>query len=209
MSENGKNAWISSLRPVLAGTISFLVAGATGCLVLLYLNNYILGTIIAGGLGGLLLGVCLGRPWRISKTALSGLVSVTVGFWSSFILGELLFSIPSVHTFFGGSRVPDIVTIVLMGAVCGAIFGAIFHGRKAVRLFSVVCAAVALPFGMFIGLSDEHALLTALENLMPTLGPVDLNLLIIVTSLGVGIGLGIGLLNMRESTKPDTGTSPE
>ena len=71
MFEIRKNAWAFLLWSTLAGTISFFIAGVIGCIILLRLDNYILETIIAGGLGGLLLGICLGKAKMIGKMALA------------------------------------------------------------------------------------------------------------------------------------------
>ncbi|HOT60254.1 MAG: hypothetical protein KA807_18655 [Prolixibacteraceae bacterium] len=204
MFEISKNTWVFLLWSTLAGAISFFIAGVIGCIILLRLDNYILETIIAGGLGGLLLGTCLGKPKMIGKIALAGLVAIPVGFWSSFILAEALFSIPFIHTFFENPHIPDIIAIIFMGVICGAIFGAIIYGRKAVWIFSAVCGIVSLPFGILVSLFNAgRSIKATFENLLGFFGPFDLNFLAIITSFGVGIGLSIGLFIMLKQKSTD------
>lgn len=197
MSEIRKNAWIFLLWSTLAGTISFFLSSALMAVVMTHVDFVIFGTIFAGGIGGLLLGICLGKPKMIGKMALAGLVAIPVGFWSSFISAEALFSIPFIHTFFENPHIPDIIAIIFMGIICGAIFGAIIYGRKAIWMFSVVCGVVSFPFGVLVGLFNAgHPIRATFENLLVVFGPVDLNFLAIITSFGVGIGLSIGLFNV-------------
>jgi hypothetical protein len=204
MSEIRKKAWAFLLWSTLAGTISFFIAGVIGCIILLRLDNYILETIIAGGLGGLLLSVFLGKLKTIGKITLASLVAVPIAFWTSFILAEGLFSIPFIHTFFENPNVPDIIAIIFMGIICGAIFGAIIYGRKTIWIFSAVCGIVSLPFGMLVGLFNAwHPIKATFENLLAVFGPIDLNFLTIITSFGVGVGLSIGLFNMLKQKSTD------
>lgn len=201
MPEIRKNAWVFLLWSTLAGTISFFIAGVIGCIILLCLDNSILETIIAGGLGGLLLGISLGKPKMIGKMALAGLVAIPVGFWSAFILAggvDLLLSLIGVNTESPSIyNIGNIIGIIVMGIICGAIFGAILNGRKAIWIFSAVGGIVSFPFGILVGLFNAGQPIKAtFENLLAVFGSIDLNLLVIITSFGVGIGLSIGLFSM-------------
>lgn len=200
MPEIRKNAWVFLLWSTLAGTISFFIAGVIGCIILLCLDNSILETIIAGGLGGLLLGISLGKPKMIGKMALAGLVAIPVGFWSAFILAggvDLLLSLIGVNTESPSIyNIGNIIGIIVMGIICGAIFGAILNGRKAIWIFSAVGGIVSFPFGILVGLFNAGQPIKAtFENLLAVFGSIDLNLLAIITSFGVGIGLSIGLFS--------------
>jgi len=182
------------LWPLISGTFSFFVSGVIACIILLRLDTYILETIIAGGLAGLLLGVLLGMFKMIGKMTLAGLIAVPVGFWTSFILAEALFSIPFLHALFENPHIPDIIGITFMGMLCGALFGAIICGNRSILLFSAVCGAISFPFGILVGLFNSgHPIKATFENLLAVFGPIDLNFLAIITSLGIGIGLSIGL----------------
>ena len=189
MFEISKNTWVFLLWSTLAGAISFFIAGVIGCIILLRLDNYILETIIAGGLGGLLLGTCLGKPKMIGKIAL--LVLVAIGwFWSSFILAEALFN--SIYPYFLRIYIPDIIAIIFMGVIwCD--FRTIIYGRKAVWIFSV-CGIVSLPFGILVSLFNAGRSKSNFRKFAGFFGPFDLNFLAIITSFGVGIGLSIGYL---------------
>lgn len=110
-----------------------------------------------------------------------------------------LFGVNSSNTSISG--IWNIVAIIFMGLICGAIFGTIIHGRKAIWLFSVVCGIISLPFGVLVGLFNAgHHIKASFENLLAVLGPVDLNFLAIITSFGIGIGLSIGLYEKLEQS---------
>jgi len=52
---------------------------------------------------------------------IAGVVAVPVGFWVSFFLGYVISEIP----FIANTRIPDVLALILMGAMVGALFGAI------------------------------------------------------------------------------------
>ncbi|MGI6434869.1 MAG: hypothetical protein ACOX0F_05865 [Syntrophomonadaceae bacterium] len=187
---------------MIQGAASFLISGLIACIAILHLDNYILGTIIAGGIGGLLLGLFHWKHKMIGRMTIAGLIAVPIGLLGSFILVEglvggfgLLF--PSVAAYFENSNIPDIIAIILMGSVFGAVFGAIVYSRKSIGLFSIVCGAVSIPFGLLVGaMNSGHWIKVWLENLFKVFGNIDLNFLAIITEFGMGIGLCIGLYIM-------------
>ncbi len=192
------------LWSLLSGTISFFIGGFIVCLILLRLDTYILETIIAGGLAGLLLGILLGTPKMIGKITLAGLVAVPVGFWASFILAEAIFSTPFIHGFFENPNTPDVIGITLMGILCGIIFGSIVYGRKSIPLFSAVCGISAIPFALLVAaMNSGHWIKTWLIKLHYVMSIIDLNLLVMITAFGLGIGLSIGLNNMLKPSSDD------
>jgi hypothetical protein len=206
MSKSNKNALVFLLWSTLSGTISFFVSSALLAVLMLQIDLMLVGIILAGGIGGLLLAFSLFRKIQIRRIFLAGLFAVPIGFYSAFILAggvDLLLPLigiksnsPSIY------NISNIVGIVIMGLICGAICGAIIYGRKGIWLFSAVCSVVSLPFGILVGLFNaNHPIKAKIEDLLAFLGPVDLNFLAIVTSLGVGIGLSIGLYNMLNSKK--------
>lgn len=201
MNEMKKSKSVYLLWAGASGTVSFFIAGITGCIILLRLDNSIFESIIAGALGGLLLGFFLGKLKMIGKMALAGLIAVPVGFWSAFILAEALFSIPFINAFSKNPQVANIIAITFMGIIYGGIFGAIIYGRKAVWIFSAVCGMVSCPFGILVGFFNSgHPIKVTFENLLAVFGPIDLNFLAIITSFGVGIGLSNGLFCMLKQT---------
>ncbi len=74
------------LWSMLLGMASFLISGVMACMVILRLNNYILETIIAGGIGGLLLGLFLRMPQKIGRITIAGIIAVPIGIFTSFIM---------------------------------------------------------------------------------------------------------------------------
>jgi hypothetical protein len=83
-----------------------------------------------------------------------------------------------------------------MGIVFGILFGALFYGRKSIKLFSITCGIVAVPYALLVNaMNSGHWIRTWLENLFAVFGKIDLNLLAIVLAFGTGIGLCIGLYN--------------
>lgn len=194
---------------MLLGMASFLISGVIACIVLLRLDSYILGPIIAGGIGGLLLGLFLRMRKNIGRMAIAGIIAAPIGLLGTFILVEgfvggfgLLF--PSVAAYFENSNIADIIAIILMGIVFGVVFGAIVYGRKSIWLFSIVCGAVSIPFGLLVGaMNSGHWIKVWLENLFKVFGKIDLNFLAIIMEFGIGIGLSIGLYSVLKQRSAD------
>lgn len=195
MSEN-KNAKVAYiLWPTLSGTISFFIGGVIVDIILLRLDIYILGSIIAGGIGGLLLGLLLRKRHNIGRMTIAGIVAVPVGFWVSFFLGYAFSEIP----FIANSRVPDVLAFILMGALVGGLFGAIIYGRKSIWLFAAVGGILSIPLGSFVDALNWGRF----DNLLNALGIPRPNLLPFIVSFGIGIGLSIGLYEMLKQRRTD------
>lgn len=132
---------------------------------------------------------------------LAGFIAIPIGFWSAFILAgvvDLLFLLFGVNPEdLNICGIANIIEITLQGLICGAIFGGIIYGRKSIRVFSVICGMVSLPFGILVSLFNSgHPIKATLENLLGVFGILDLNFLAIMMSFGIGIGLSIGLFSM-------------
>lgn len=185
----------------LLGMASFFISGVVADMVILRLDNYILASIIAGGIGALLLGLFLRMGQKISRMAIAGIIAVPMGLFISFLLVEGFGSLfPSIGAYFENSNIPDIIAIILMGMTFGGVFGAIIYGRKSIWLFSVVCGIVSFPFGLLIAaMNSGYGIKVWLENLFMVFGKIDLNFLAIIISLGIGIGLSIGLYNILKT----------
>lgn len=200
------------LWSMLTGTISFFASAVITSMVLLPLDFAIIDTILAGGIGGLFLGLFHMNHHKIQKMGLAGLVAVPIGFWSAFILAggaDLLFSVFNVNTENPNIyNTENMIAIIFMGIICGAIFGTIIYGRKSIWVFSVVCGVVAFPFGVLVGLfNSEDPVKATFENLFAVFGPIDLNFLAIITSFGMGIGLSISLFSMLKQKNTKKGTT--
>lgn len=202
MSKFKKSAFAFLLWSTLAGTISFFISSVLIDVVMLHIDFVIFDTIFAGGIGGLLLGIFLLKQLQLRKMVLAGFIAVPFGFWGAFILAggvELLFSLIGVNARDSNIHaIGNIIGIIFMGLLCGAIFGAIIYGHKSIWLFSVVCGAISFPFGILVGLFNSgHPIKAMIENLLDVFGPIDLNFLAIITSFGIGIGLSIGLYESK------------
>jgi len=199
MPKIGNSEIVYIIWSLILGKVSFFISGVIACTIILRLDNYILGTIIAGSIGGLLLGLFHWKQKMIGRMTIACLIAVPIGLLGSFILVEglvggfgLLF--PSVAAYFENTSIADIIAIILMGIIFGVIFGAIVYGRKSIRLFSVACGAVSIPFGFLVGaMNSGHWIKVWLGNMFQIFGNIDLNFLIIITAFGVGVGLSIGL----------------
>jgi len=201
MPETRKNAWVFLLYSTLAGTISFVVSAVMTSMLMQTLDFAILDTILAGGIGGLFLGIFLLKHHMVAKLALAGLIAVPIGFWGAFILAgavDLLFSLAGVNTENPQIyNIENIIGIIFMGIICGAFFGGVIYGLKSIGVFSAVCGMVSFPFGILVGFFNSGDPIKAkFENLLDVFGTLDLNFLAIVTSFGVGIGLSIGLYSL-------------
>lgn len=209
MSKINNSKIIYVIWSLILGKVSFLISGVIACVIILRLDNYILGTIIAGVIGGLILGLFNWKQKLISRMTIAGLISVPIGLLGSFILVEglvggfgLLF--PSVAIYFENSNIVDIIAIILMGIVFGVVFGAVVYGHKSLRLFSAVCGVAAIPFAILVGaMNSGHWIKVWLENLLKVFGKIDLNFLIIVLELGIGAGISIGLFNVLKQKNTD------
>jgi len=86
---------------MLLGMASFLISGVIACIVILLLDNYILATIIAGGIGGLLLGLFLRMCQKITRLVIAGIIAIPVGLVISFLIVEGLGSLfPLIDAYF-------------------------------------------------------------------------------------------------------------
>lgn len=201
MSEIKKNAWVFLIWSTLAGTISFFIGGVVGFIFLLCTDMSILDTIIAGAIGGLLLGVFLRKRHKIGTMTIAGVVAVPVGFWASFGLGYAISEIP----FIANSNVPDIWAIILMGAMVGALFGAIIYGRKSIWLFAVVGGVVSVALGFLVDALNSGQL----DELLNVLGVPHLGSLPFMLLFGVSIGLSIGLYEIIKQRLIDSSTGKQ
>ena len=194
------------LSSMFLGMASFIISGVIACIVILILDNYILATIIAGGIGGLLLGLFLRMRQKIGRMVIAGIIGMPIGLMASFFLVEGIGSLlPSIGAYFENSAIPDISAIILMGIIFGAVFGAMVYGRKSIWLFSLVCGTVAFPFGLLVGaMNSGHWIKIWLANLLEVFGKIDLNLLAIIISFGIGIGLSIGLYNILQQRNDES-----
>jgi len=211
MSEIKETKTTYLLWSTLAGTISFFVSAVITSIVLSPLDFAIIDTILAGGIGGLFLGLFLMNRHKIHKMGLAGFVAVPVGFWGAFVLAggaDLLFSAININTENPSIyNIENIIGIIFMGIICGAIFGATIYGRKSIWTFSAVCGLASFPFGILVGFFNSgHPIKATFENLFAVFGPIDLNFLSIITSFGVGIGLSIGLFSMLKQKSTEKGT---
>lgn len=194
---------------LILGTIAFLIAGVIAGIVVLRLDNYILATLVAGGIGGLLLGLFNWKHQLTVRMAGAGFAGVLLGFWGGFVLAEGLVGgfgmlFPSIAAGFEGGWLADLLANLLMGLLFGAVFGGIVYGRKAIRIFSLVCGAATLPFGLLVRvLNSDHWIKEWLVDLFAVIGIVDINIVVMVTQFGVGAGLGIGLYHAAKPKSAD------
>lgn len=212
MSKVDNSKIVSVIWTLIKGKVSFLISGAIACIIILRFDNYILATIIAGGIGGLILGLFNWKLKVIGRMTIAGLIAVPIGLLGSFVLVEgfvggfgLLF--PSVASSF--ENIGNIIAIILMGVVFGAIFGAIVYDRNSIRLFSLVCGLTSIPFGFLVGaMNSGHWTKIWLQNVFKIFGEIDINFLVIMIEFGIGAGLSIGLYNVskRKDTTSHLGT---
>jgi len=190
MSKINNSKIVYILWSTLVGTISFFIGGVIVFVISLRIDIAILDTIIAGAIGGLLLGVFLRKQQKIGIMTIAGVVAVPVGFWVSFFLGYVFSEIPLI----ADTRIPDVLAFILMGTLVSGLFGAIIYGRKSIWLFAVVGGFLSIPLGFFVDALNSGRL----NNLLNVLGVPNLGVLPFIVSFGIGIGLSIGLYEMRK-----------
>ena len=192
------NKIVYLLMSVVVGLLAFTMSGLMACYVIWKLNNYIIATLITGGLGALLFSVLLMLKDKIVKMTIAGFFAMLIGLFLSFgIIEGIVYILPKVGIFFEGSIIPDIAAIAVIALIYGLIVGLAGYGKKAMWLFALISALVAIPFGMLVVFlntsSDIQEFLTSINDI---LGQFDLNFLSISIALGVGLGLSNGLYNM-------------
>ena len=192
------NKMVYLLMSLIVGLLAFTMSGLVACYVIWKLNNYIIATLITGGLGALLFSVLLMLKDKIVKMTIAGFFAMLIGLFLSFgIIEGIVYILPKVGIFFEGSIIPDIAAIAVIALIYGLIVGLAGYGKKAMWLFALISALVAIPFGMLVVFlntsSDIQEFLTSINDI---LGQFDLNFLSISIALGVGLGLSNGLYNM-------------
>ncbi|MFB0918251.1 MAG: hypothetical protein QMB63_04175, partial [Clostridiaceae bacterium] len=133
-------------------------------------------------------------------------VSLPIGFLSAFILAEgfsvLLGGLVSGGSGSAFSGIMNTIAIILMGVLCGAIFGWVYYGRKSIYMFAMASGIVSIPFGLLIeAFNNDQPIRGMIANALTFIGAPDLNMLAIVTSVGMGIGLSIGLYRLKNPDK--------
>lgn len=204
MSKIKDSVVLSVIWSLILGKVSFLISGVIACIIIMKFDNYILGTVAAGGIGGLILGLFHWKYKMIGKMTIAGIIAVPVGLLGSFVIAEgivggLAFLYPSFPEYFGKTGIADVIAIIFMGIFFGMIFGAIVYGRKSIVLFTIVCGAVSIATGLLVrAMNLGNPIKELLGNMFQIFGKIDLNLLVIIAGFGAGIGLSIGLLNVIE-----------
>lgn len=198
----------SVIGSTLLGMISFAISGTVACFLILFADEYILATAIAGGLGGLLLGVFARMGPKIFKMTIAGAAAMLLGLVLSFLIvegaGELFLSGSAEWM---NSSIPDIIAIALMGILAGAAMGIAMDGRKAALLYSAVCGVASIPFGFLVAaFNSGYRFPFWPEDPANILAKLDVNFLTISIALGFGIGLSAGLYKMMmgKGTKSKT-----
>lgn len=189
MSEIKKSAWVFLLWSTIAGKISFFIGAVIVSMVYVYVGLFsFMFPALAGGIGGLILGIFLNKYHEIGKMTVVGMNAVPIGYLSP------IYWRSAMDLFW----IRDEYLIVFMGLICGAISGAIIYGRKSIGLFSVSGGLISFLFGKVVSLFNSgHPIKRSLANLLDVFGSIDLSFLVIITSFGTGIGLSIGLFRMR------------
>ncbi len=207
MSKIKNSVIISVIWSLILGKVSFLISGVIACIIILKVDNYILGNVAAGGIGGLILGLFHWKCKMVGKMTIAGIIAVSVGLLGSFMIAEgivsgLAFIFPSFSEYFGRTGIADVIAIIFMGIFFGIIFGAIVYGPKSIVLFPVVCGVVSIPSGLLVrAMNLGNPIKELLVNLFQIFGKIDINLLVIIAGFGAGIGISIGLLNVFEQKR--------
>lgn len=188
---------------VCCGMVSFFVGALAADILIVHLDNYILGLILAGAIAGILLSLLLRWPKKMVRIVIASIIGMPVCLLLSFFLVEGVGSLlPADVTALADSSAWDVVAIVVMGIIFGGVFGGIVFGAKTIIRFSVVCGMTAIPFGLLVAaMNSGFWMKDWLGNLFGFLGNIDLNLLAILVSLGLGTGLSIGLVSKRRKSE--------
>lgn len=186
------------LLTTIGALSAFCIGAIVGAALTIRFNLAPFDIVLAGGLGGLLLGFILLKHYSPLKLALAGFVAIPIGFFGAFIVVEgfgMLLGMAGLNMESGiMAELGNIVAIVLMGAICSLMFGAIIFGANSLWLFAIVGGVAALPAGYLVGLFNAgHAIKDTVTNMLAVFGAVDLNMIVIIGTMGLGIGLSMGL----------------
>ncbi len=146
--------------------------------------------LLTGGIGILLLGI-FQRNLLKKRVVGAVVVAAFVTFLVILLLGYIMSdNNDDMYGFY-------LILCPVMGIIYGATFGGIFYGPKAILMFSIVCGAVAVPFGNlseYIG--DDIGINPWMENLIGQYGDV-MWYVPIWTGIGAGIGLCLALAKLK------------
>ena len=162
--------------------------------MILFWDNYIVAALIGGSLGCLLLGLFLRLKGKIVQVAIAGALGLPLGIAASFGIVEGVGALLPFPASLEQAGVPDVIAIVLMGVVFGAVLGGIGFGKNAILLFSILCGLLSIPFGFLVVALNKGFLSDSMPiRAFEPFGRLDLNLLAIFLGLGLGAGMSIGL----------------
>jgi hypothetical protein len=197
MKEKTANQRPGPILSALLGLGAFLISSLVAAWVIWKIDNYILATIIAGGLGCLLLGSTLRTGPDIKKFIITGLAAMPIAMLLTFLIAGLFeLILPAAASYLDKTWFSDIMAVCLMGMFFGGICGAVLYGRRKIGLFILVCGIVCIPFGYLVAaMNAQYINQYWLTRRFAMLGFADLNFLAIMSSLGLGVGLSIGISN--------------
>lgn len=202
MTDRSANRKLGLTLSALLGLAAFLISGLMAALIILKIDNYILATAIAGGLGGLLLGLSTGMGKGSWKLGAAGLAAFPAALLLTFLVAGLFeLALPKADSSMGNTWIPDVISVCLMGMIFGGICGGVMFGRKSICIFVLLCGILCIPFGILVAAMNAHAVSTDwLTRTIAALKFADLNFMTITASLGLGVGLSIGICNKTGRT---------
>lgn len=173
-----RNTKVYPLLTMLIGLFSFLISGFISGF---FLSNGLLSIMLIGVFGNLLMLLVMGISDNLFIKIVWGVGGVIIAILLGFAIGEgVSWIFPSL-----ASIIPNVVFFIVINTVFGVVQGISIYGRGSIKFFLLVSGLVSLVLG----------LIAETTNLMSGKfwAGIDLNLLVIVTSLGTTSGFCIGL----------------
>ncbi|MDN3451521.1 hypothetical protein QMA09_15080 [Planococcus sp. APC 3906] len=173
--------WIFGL---VVGLLVFLIS-SLGSSLLLPPGLFI--TIVTGGVGSLLFLVLLGYRKNLLKNVGLSMIGLVVAFLVGFGIGEASSLLPI------GDIMPNVIFFVTAATVYGTFMGLILHGKKELGFFiltSLIAGVVLTAIVFLAGLMKGQFW-----------NGIDLNYIVIMSTLGTVAGLAIGLYQDKRKLK--------
>lgn len=175
---------MSRVQVIKGGLIGILGFAGSALVTSLLLSQEMIPILIAAFVGSLLLFLGLGYRQGLLKNTVLSMVALVVAFLVGFGLGEVSTLLPIEEGYMANA-----LFFVVAGAVYSILLGILVHGTKSIGFFAGVGLLISIVFTIIVFLAG--LLQGAFWN------GIDLNLLVILGTLGGVAGMSLGTYQMK------------
>lgn len=171
------------MQVIKGGLIGILGFAGSAIVTSLLLSQELIPIVIAAFLGSLLLFLGLGYKKELLKNSLLSMLALVIAFLIGFGIGEVSSLLPIED--FGANA----VFFIVASTVYALLLGVIFYGKSAIGFFAGVGLLISIVFTLIVFLAGllQGAFWSG----------IDLNLLVILGTLGGVAGMTLGAYQMK------------